>query len=71
MMQVRKRKRRPKRERHPFPYYEEILSVTFEPNKIFKLLEDAAAQPEDFISAKDFELLYWLAQDNLRSVYDD
>lgn len=58
-----------KRRHHHLPYYEEILLTTFEPNRIFTVLEDAANQPERFISPSDFERLYWLAQSNLKGAY--
>ncbi len=66
---MKKPVRKPARKHHQLPYYEEILSVTFEPSKIFALLEDAAHQPVRILSQQDFEKLYWLAQDNLKGAY--
>ena len=61
--------KRKKKEHHDLPYYEEILDSIHDPGKIMDLLDDAASQPKKYISTKDFEKLFWLAQDKMRGEY--
>ena len=56
-------KRRPQ---HTAAYYLEEISKTTDSDKINKLLDDAACQPEKILPHKDFVSIYWLAHDILR-----
>jgi hypothetical protein len=50
---------RKRKEHHRLPFYEEVLTRITEPRKLQELLDDAASQPEKFISEEDYEKLYW------------